>query len=283
MNKDEYLYLIHAEILDIMDIIDDICQKNNIKYYLTGGTLLGAVRHGGFIPWDDDFDIVMPRNDFNRFIDICSSQLPKGYSLQWITTRKDYWRVFAKVCNDNTKFIELIGKSEKTDNGIFVDIFPIDDSAGYDHKLQRRKNIIEKIKVLINAKKAPSILNGAKKIIPLIIPNKILFKIVMFLMTKNNRKGYVYYSNFGSQYKIQNKTIEKEKLGVGVKIQFEDRMYTAPSFYKEVLNNTFGDKYMDIPPEFKRKTHYPIYVRFSNGEEIIFEQHEKRLKVDDTY
>lgn len=283
MEQREYLNNIHSEILKIMDIIDDLCEKNNIKYYMTGGTLLGAIRHNGFIPWDDDFDIAMPREDFDKFINLCKTKLPEGYSLLWISTKKDYWRLFAKISNDRTQFIESIGENEKTDSGIFVDIFPLDESVCYNHKLQKRKDIIEKIKVLITAKKAPSVLGGWKRFASIILPNRLLFKLALIIMTLNNGKGYKYYSNFGSQYTIQKRTIEKEKIGDGIKVKFEDRMYYAPNCYIEVLEHIFGKNYMELPPVEKRKTHYPVFVKFSNGDEIAFEQQVNRLSINDTY
>ena len=76
MEHNEYIKRIHEEILKVMDEIDRICRDQGLQYYLIGGTLLGAVRHGGFIPWDDDLDIAMPREDYETFLAICPSVLP---------------------------------------------------------------------------------------------------------------------------------------------------------------------------------------------------------------
>lgn len=278
----EYIPKLHSEILRIMDVIDELCEKNNIKYYMIGGTLLGAVRHGGFIPWDDDFDIIMPRRDFDKFIQCCKNDLPNGYSLRWISTDKRYWRIFAKISNDNTRFVERIGHSGLTDCGIFVDVFPVDDSNGYNKTVQTRKNIIEKVKVIISSKKDHSTLRGWKRAVSYVVPNRMLFTFAHYLMTKDNNKGATYYSNYGSQYPIKRRTIGKIKVDNGVRIPFEDRFYYAPKDYAAVLTNIFGQNYMQLPPEEKRKTHYPLYVKFSDGSTIDFDKQTKRLTINDT-
>ena len=114
--------------VEILDEIDRICKKNNIKYFLVGGTLLGAVRHGGFIPWDDDIDLGMLREDYEKFIDICinSDELDKKYFMHSDETDSDYWLPFIKIRKNNTTFDEKVIKNCDTHKGIYVDIFPMD-------------------------------------------------------------------------------------------------------------------------------------------------------------
>ena len=90
--------------IEILDEIDRICRMNNINYCLVGGTLLGAVRHGGFIPWDDDVDVAMPRNDYERFMDVCKSELSDDFYLHSIKTDKTYWYPFIKIRKKHRKF-----------------------------------------------------------------------------------------------------------------------------------------------------------------------------------
>jgi lipopolysaccharide cholinephosphotransferase len=278
MDKTLYQKKIHEEILDIMDVVDRVCRKNRIHYYLISGTLLGAIRHGGFIPWDDDLDIVMPREDFNRFLDICKTRLPDGYKLNWITTEPEYWRIYAKISNTQTVFLE---QGAQRNCGIFVDVFPIDDTNGYSRFVELRKQIIKKLAVMISGKRSPESFSGLKKYIVKFLTYKALFKIANFIMTMTNGNNRKYYSNFGSQYPIKRRTIEKEAFGNGCDIKFENRIYIAPDKSEAVLKNIFGNNYMELPPVEKRKTHYPAYVRFSDGTEALFADEKTKLSISD--
>lgn len=110
---------------EILDVIDKICRDNNLRYSLAYGTLIGAVRHKGFIPWDDDIDLMMPREDYEKLLSVWESQAPKGYILQNSRTDPDFTQNFTKIRKDGTTFLQE--ESERTKNyhkGIFVDIFP---------------------------------------------------------------------------------------------------------------------------------------------------------------
>ena len=104
--KKETLIKLHKSELKILDEIDRICKKNNIKYFFMGGSLLGAVRHQGFIPWDDDIDLAMPRKDYDLFVSIAPSQLSKDFLLDDISTNPNYCLVFSKVRLKNSVFEE---------------------------------------------------------------------------------------------------------------------------------------------------------------------------------
>lgn len=152
MDSKEYLSRIHSEILTVMDEVVRVCKKNNLRYYLIGGTLLGAVRHGGFIPWDDDLDIAMPRDDFETFIKIAPQELRYPFELQWTTTNKEYWLQFAKVCNTNTLFDERSYHKCNRSFGVFVDIFALDRTVGFSEELVCRKNKIVRLMTMMRTR-----------------------------------------------------------------------------------------------------------------------------------
>lgn len=109
---------------DIVAVIDKICRENDIEYFIDGGTCLGAVRHGGFIPWDDDVDLGMPKADYDRFCAIAPEQLPEGYSLHDSRNTRGFSGLWAKVFKDGTRFIDDNSREAGCEQGVFVDIFP---------------------------------------------------------------------------------------------------------------------------------------------------------------
>ena len=275
-----YLERIHSEILTVMDEVVRVCNENNLRYYMIGGTLLGAVRHKGYIPWDDDIDIVMPREDFNKFIILCSKALQSPFKLQWITTNEKYRFLFAKVENVNTVFYAGLKYKEDVYPGIYVDIFPIDETNGYSRGIVIRKAIIRKLSTMMGMKLNIEKVRGIRKIILRCLSTKTISKIACFLMTRNNGKSTDYYTNFGSQYNAKRQTIKKSCYGEGILLPFEDRMYNAPVDYQTVLTSIFGPDYMQIPPEDKRRSHYPTYVKFSDGSEMHFDEPEHKVKAE---
>lgn len=134
MNAEQEKRKLQDTILIIAKEIDKICKENNIDYFMDGGTQLGAIRHRGFIPWDDDFDIGMKRIEYDRFINVCQQSLnKKKFHLE---TEEDigYGFAFAKIHLKGTEIIENFSKNANVDHGIFVDIFPYDNIPDSDLK-----------------------------------------------------------------------------------------------------------------------------------------------------
>ena len=275
MEKEQYIEKIHTEILEIMDYIDGVCRENKLKYYLTGGTLLGAIRHNGFIPWDDDLDIEMPREDYEKFLSIV--KFDGRYNVICYDTNLHYPRFFAKISQKGTKFVE----ADIYEWGIFVDVFPIDNQKSYGKHLELKKKIVRYL--LDNRNRIVEKDKG--RVIKYYISKVLPASAWIYLMEKiaiNHNTTCDFYINYGSQYAALRKTMPKEWYGDGIDVVFEGRHYIAPAEYKKVLNRIFGSNYMEIPPVEKRKTHYPQYVKFKDGEEIFFEKAEKKLTVEDT-
>ena len=123
-------------MLEVLEVIDGICQRHNIPYWLSGGSMLGAVRHQGFIPWDDDLDIEMLRPDFERLMRILPNELPEHLALQWHTTDPNYFFQFAKVRDRRSQLFERNGYDRVwKEHGIWVDIFPLERVPRWIHKL----------------------------------------------------------------------------------------------------------------------------------------------------
>lgn len=279
MTNNNYLDKLHSEILNILDEIVVICEKHNLKYYLIGGTLLGAIRHKGFIPWDDDLDIIMPREDYVKLTEQYFKELPPEYKLDWFNTNPNYNHIFAKIYNVNTLFEEELSENVHSKRGIFVDIFPMDVSNGYSLEVLIRKKIVNQINRLLVLSELKDEQTGLTKLLLQLFDAKQLQKMALFVMEWKSKKGGKYYSNFGSQYNIKRQTHPIVNFGSGVKKTFEDRIYNCPCNYEEVLTSIFGKNYMEIPPADKRRTHYPFRVKFSDGEEIFFGKVQNKIVV----
>lgn len=263
-----------------MDEIHRVCTKNNIKYYLIGGTLLGAVRHKGFIPWDDDLDIVMPREDLNRFLELAPKELGDKYELEWHTTRP-YYQYFPKVSLKRTLFFQSNIK-EQYQSGIFVDVFPIDLSPEYDMSFISRKKKIRRISRLRtdNKLQKKKFSEWAIALVGSFIPEKFIDKWIESVLRNLRKKGETHYANFGSGYSIKRQTMPIEWFGDGIKLQFEDRVYKAPILFDKVLKSIFGANYMELPPVEKRFTHYPLKVIFSDGSKMEFSDNRRNAVLD---
>lgn len=130
------IYKMQMRMLEILEEIDKICSRHGIPYWLSGGSMLGAVRHQGFIPWDDDLDIEMLRPDFERLMKILPDELPEHLALQWHTTDKNYFFQFAKVRDRNSQLFERNGYDKVfKEHGIWVDIFPLEATPRWIHNL----------------------------------------------------------------------------------------------------------------------------------------------------
>ncbi len=131
---DSELKLIQFEEKQILKAVHEICVNNNIKYYIYGGTLLGAVRHKGFIPWDDDIDILMYRNDYKKFEKIAKKALSKDYFLQNNLTDKGYYQIWPKIRRNGTVLENVSEVNLTMHKGVFIDIFMLD----YEKKISKR-------------------------------------------------------------------------------------------------------------------------------------------------
>lgn len=253
MKNDELKELQKVELNILKDIIK-VCDKLKINYFLTAGTLLGAVRHKGFIPWDDDIDICMLREDYNIFVNNAQKYLDKRYFLQTYNTDTEYPGCFAKIRDNNTTFIEKSVANKNINHGIFIDIFPLD----YYHKHNKIKErlIYNAIyyDILINSKsfKTRMITKLAKLIYGNTKTQKLCKKLEkLYISNRKNNKVTNYCGGWGIKKETQNIEDFKDF----ILMDFDGIKAKVPVGYDRILTNLYGD-YMKLPPKEKQVTHH---------------------------
>lgn len=253
MNQ-ETLKKLHQKELEILKIFINVCKQLDLKYYAVYGTALGAVRHKGFIPWDDDIDVAMPRADYEKFLKEAPALLPPHLFLQCRDSDTHYNLLHSKLRDSYTTFFEQGWKKRKGNQGIFIDIFPWDyfPTKGLKAKLFRLKkkfyqNIIS-FGSDINYWKHTGIKNKTKAflkpIINLFYPDK--HKIAIALdQTLRKLPTADLIGNQESSASSAYKTILFENVK---EVPFEDIMINVPQRFDEYLTACYGD-YMQLPPK----------------------------------
>lgn len=264
---------LHDVQLEILLEIDRICAKFNLNYFLIGGTLLGAVRHEGFIPWDDDLDIVMPRKDYNIFKEIVKKELNQQFFLHCIETDKNYPMPMPKIKKKNTVFEEKNLKNVQTLKCIYVDIFPLDNAKKekslfqtIQGKLQGSFGAIRAAKTGLYDKKNFSFFNKISYFLFHGFSNSTLEKWQSKIQMWNKNEKSAYFVNFASGYGYKKQTIKKSIFFPAKKIKFEGHLFNSLNNSDFFLKRIYGNNYMQLPPENKRITHNPIRLSFdTNG------------------
>lgn len=267
----EELKHLHKALLVIMDEIDRICKKNSITYTLWAGSLIGAVRHNGFIPWDDDLDVAMLRSDYERFIESCKSDLRPEFSVVSMDTKDTYGYGFCKVVLKNTN-VEQLGVKNGKKLEIWLDIFPYDDIPNSKF-LRKKQYAINYFLMKVLEERFDGIVGEAdivKKtcfaffhILNLFIPSGFLKKKLQKNMIRYNGKGYLKCSSLSSPYGYFKEILSKSEFSDMTEYEFEDRKYLGFSNYDYYLTKIYGD-YMKLPPENKRHIHNIKVHDFAN-------------------
>ena len=256
---------VQAILLELMKKVHLFLEEKNIPYYMLGGNALGAVRHGGFIPWDDDIDIGMFREDYERFLDICR-EFDSSYDIVNYRNSKNCDFVLTRIYFPNTYIDNPSIKNTKLDKRLYFDIFPIDNVPDDDNVLAKFESNIKSRKTLINRIDVRNYnnslhINAVKKVISLILSplrNKIL-KSTEKTMRTYEKENTARVCSLCSQYSFKKQVMPKSYYGTPTLYKFEDEMFYAPNDIDSYLKTLFGDDYMEVPPENKRRKGCNIY------------------------
>ena len=255
--------------LDILLFFHDLCSKNDLHYFLAYGTLLGAVRHKGFIPWDDDVDVFMPRPDYERFKSLYNGSNDKYY-LACVEKDRDYMFPFAKLEDLNTA--RVIRDNEIDHQGMGIDIFPLDGIPADNEKAERiwsRKrwilsNLVYRFEYYMRLP-SDSFFNRIRRIFGILFYKTGLLKQLALSANRNQLTENYYSSEYVTyMYQLTSKNRHysyKKSLMNPITCDFEGHSLYIPECYDDILTKTYGD-YMTPPPEKERdSTHLDTYIR----------------------
>ncbi len=257
---------IHLQVLDILQEIDRICRKHSISYFLSAGTALGAIRHKGFIPWDDDADIGMLREDFDRFRSIVSEELEDAYYYQTMGKGSSFYRNFDQIGKKNTSFVLYNMKDIKLHHGIHVDIFPFDYVSEDREKREKHVEEVQNYRMLLFQKLVPHVVN-TKNLWKRLIINHLYYKMkfrsfhyLYHRMEQALRKYYgvedQYVADLLTHYKKVMYFKKSDILPVKY-VDFEQLKLPVPGNPEVYLEMMYGD-YMTPPPEGKRNQRHRL-------------------------
>ena len=258
----------------ILDVIDKVCTENGLRYSLAYGTLLGAVRHSGFIPWDDDVDVMMPREDYERLIEIWPTVAPKGYLLETERMFDDFVNTFLKIRKDHTTFLQYESeRKEAHHKGIFVDIFPADRRA--PGALSRKIQYVAFAVSLLFNRGYPSGSQGitgfAEKALLKLTPKSFYRKLSNWAGEKSRTWNYRSSSELVFPCTIRDsKRFYPSNLFEHLdRITFNGKEYYAYRDWDTFLSIRYGD-YMQLPPEEERVwKHHPLMIDFEHNYEEL--------------
>ncbi|MCI9389871.1 MAG: LicD family protein [Lachnospiraceae bacterium] len=264
---------LHNVLLEILDFVYSVCEENGLVCFLVYGTALGAYRHHGFIPWDDDMDVAMPRDDYMKFLQIMKREEHDGFEIQDEDNEKKYFLSFAKVRKKGTVFIEKITGDVYTHKGIFIDVFPLDyvkDKEAYSFRIRRRCIVYLKHILKFNACRGlyrskendkQYILDNVISFPARILPRRMILKLLNRLKAgRASREEATCIAEYDTGGPMQ--IAPYDFYFPPRKIEFEGRICNVPNRIEDYLTRIYGGGYMQPPPIKYRRSNKPLEIKF---------------------
>ena len=258
--------LLHLQkvLLDIAKDIDLLCRRNDIQYYLLGGSAIGAIRHKGFIPWDDDLDIIMNNDNYEKFISVCQEQLDREkYFLQ--VGERDWPLNYSKIKLKGTVLNEVEGYSIHPDmSGIYVDVFKMDNISG-NPIIGRWQYFCGKCYLCYQLAERHYWKTSLKKRAMMLLASPLKIKLIRDFIIKQtimfNNQETKYWGFLYGRTRWKTGVIDKKKFGKPMYVPFEDTVMPVPEKWHEYLTQVFGN-YMKHPPREQQKGLHLLSVDF---------------------
>lgn len=266
--KELDIYKTQKIALEMLKVIANICEENNIDYFLAWGTLIGAVRHKGFIPWDDDVDILMPREDYNKFLKIFLN-VTNNYDIYSVNNTDRYYISLSRIIDNTTIIIgEKKSNEDQKDCGIFIDIYPLDFVGNNEIEIKKYFKKHMKYEWLMEMAEQKHFRKSKK------LGVFSFFKYPIYMYSRF--KGYKYFYNkmeilannnndknakfccscYGTGGVLAEKLIYPSEWFKDYEYcNFEDSVFRIPKYYHEILCKVYGD-YMKLPPQSERIGHH---------------------------
>ena len=247
--------------MELLDYFDAFCKRNHLNYWLDGGTLLGAVRHKGYIPWDDDIDVAMLREDFTKAAALFPAQAEGPFAFLTPTNDRTYAYPFGKVINTDTVLYEYGEKGIKT--GVYIDVFVYDNSpedAQARKKLFRNRDFLGRMRRLQLPRRAE--VSGLKRAVYTVgaaLLKPVSKNALARALDKNARRyeheNLELVSDFADPYDYAYFSVPKAIFQTLTQLEFEGKLYPAPKNYDVWLPVWYGN-YMELPPVEQRVRHH---------------------------
>ncbi|MCD8119013.1 MAG: LicD family protein [Lachnospiraceae bacterium] len=274
--------------LELLEEVDAICKQYGIQYFLSAGTMLGAVRHKGFIPWDDDVDIGMLPEDYKRFLEVCPEHLSLDYGYQTFSTEQTSHYIHDKIRIRNTYFSTKYSNRYEMMNGVYIDIFIYYKTADRPGK---QKKHIRQIKFMRNVLGAHWSLKPKKTRYKHLYPIvwRIIKKIPWKWVHKYNRHVLEKYEKKNTHYRLDSTGFNLVKVGAvpdewfhgTVEAEFCGRKFPILEHYDDFLRHWYGNHYMELLPLSDRKSVHDV-VRIDLGQNLFDEtMHDPRFRQAD--
>lgn len=276
MDKQEALARLQDEELDILLAVCRFCEENNIRWFIDAGSLLGAARHGGFIPWDDDIDISMLRQDYDRFIELAAKGFVPGYSVHTYDNTPGYSEMFAKVYKDGTQFLTQETKDAGCPQGIFIDIFPYDALSSDERVSSRQRKSAKLWQSLAYLHRSGHIVVPNKGVLGALerLACHIAHVPVRAILSRSKIKNSFDRCICSDECLPGDTVIQLawpniagyrvEDLFPTCTVEFAGYEFPAPRLWEQYLEQMYGD-WKKLPAPEDRKTHLPLKLVFSDG------------------
>lgn len=257
------LFEIQRMLLDVMIEFDSFCREHQLTYYMIGGTALGAQRHKGFIPWDDDIDVGMPREDYEKLLKL-NKKIGNTYELRNYHNAKNCDYALTRLYIPGTEIDKPFLRKSKLDKRLYFDIFPLDYVPENAEERHKHKNQIKRLKTILSFVDYKDYQRGpaksvARKMLSLcLMPfRKLILNSLNNCMTKYGNEGYL--CSLASQYSYEKQTFAADVYGQPCDYLFEGHMFKGPQRMDVYLSQLYGSDHMELPPVEKRRPGNNVY------------------------